>query len=140
MTEETKPANENAAAKKQPEPSKNPESKKAAASKQKPSGFFRALKIMLLLCLITVISVGCWLGWAYWQAQIVSGDNSQQQLASLQDSVDSMQQQFSWTKSARACNCRILSSYSKLSLICNCAPIVTVRGLPSWVQLPGAIG
>ncbi|MDG1163881.1 MAG: uroporphyrinogen-III C-methyltransferase [Porticoccaceae bacterium] len=94
MTEETKPANENAAAKKQPEPSKNPESKKAAASKQKPSGFFRALKIMLLLCLITVISVGCWLGWAYWQAQIVSGDNSQQQLASLQDSVDSMQQQF----------------------------------------------
>jgi uroporphyrin-III C-methyltransferase len=94
VTEETKPANENAAAKKQPEPSKNPESKKAAASKQKPSGFFRALKIMLLLCLITVISVGCWLGWAYWQAQIVSGDNSQQQLASLQDSVDSMQQQF----------------------------------------------
>jgi uroporphyrin-3 C-methyltransferase len=94
VTEETKPANENVAAKKQPEPSKNPDPKKAAASKQKPSGFFGALKIILLLCLITLISVGCWLGWAYWQAQIVNGDKSQQQLASLQDSVDSMQQQF----------------------------------------------
>lgn len=94
MTEETKPANENAAAKKLREPSKNPEPKKAVASKQKPSGFSRALKIILLLCLITLISVGCWLGWAYWKAQIVNGDNSQQQLASLQDSLDSMQQQF----------------------------------------------